>query len=1205
MRKLLIVLFMTLSLLYAFDDESINNNDPGEAINQVDQVTSAASFHASGTLKSGFFFSRDYHDYFYFTPAVQGRYTIKLTSDDALDMKAGSTFGHQEFYRLDDRQKNKSAQISVDAGERVYLTIFDGSWSRGTHDYTLEVMFEPLTQISIADANITEGDKGLQKLSFTLTLDHADSQNDISVSYRTQSDSAEDESGNHDYLQESGTVTFPKGSTTATIDIDVDGDFQDESDEQFYLILSDPVHATLADANATGTILDDDDYDTSNHYSCETQAYIYSSPQVYNNGTWYFNQPTDVRLIDLVTAEDKLLKDNFYPYNINAIGYSVRDNFIWGFDINSHLLTRTDVSQNTLTFKVDGLPDYSFHIGDVSPDGVLCVASAYLKAVDGVESNGIKRIYRIDVDPNSHTFRKMLPSVELSEQNLRSADWAFHPKDGQLYMVSRYDYDLIKIDPETGKVTHLGALQPYNSYDQGSHIQFFDRDGYFYFYADGDFYRVDITDPANPSLKVQHYTHLPLTANGDAARCAYAPMENGINIADTAQKEGDSGTTDMPFTFTLDTPAPAGGLDIRYETYPLSATEKVDYRPVQNSIHLPAGIQSATLNVSIIGDTFVEANETLGMHLSSPDFSAEANATGTIINDDRNVIVFNASTIGSPLNDGNLTTQIVNRNFSVTLSAYDLNNHTPVADANITEIDLIKPDGTRLQTLFSGSVTTGADGLASVTLSVPRAWRAATLEIHGNYHGQTYQNNASDDFAIRPDHFTLSLPQESEAGQKITLHAGAEDGAGQPAIGYHEAIHSSFDINYTEAKPACHLGAIDLSGITFTDGVAAKDINYTETGTLSFKISEIEGSEFAQIDADDTPASSRLITSATVNAVTFKPAILKITDWSLMTPSTGFVYYADMPDIDKMAAELDVKLRVEDRNGNLLQNYRSGCYATPAHLAIRFRTTGLPSQSALLIWQDTKTTANNSGSEIPVSGTPTVQSFLFDVDPAKFTNGATTEKIRINFRRDSHVAKEPLRLTIEEINATTDDGLSTSLSKTAQVDFYYGRLHTPEQIGVGKNLKVKLYHEVYCKACSRKTLFTIAGGAESKDSIYWYIVDHANDGISGFDHTNGTYTSFTDLSLTPGTISSATVPSLESDGIETITFHVPQLPFRDKIRYKPVPWLLYNPFGNSSYHTFNLGMSPNPKSWAGRGELGKTIDTHINARRNSHMQMDW
>ena len=1183
-----------------FDDENQNNDEPGETIAALDQVSSSATFVGHGSMGIG-----DWKDVYRFKPAVKGTYTITLNSDNALDMKAGKTYNEQEFFRHDSDEKTKTNIINVKADEEVSLTVFDGRWLHlSNNTYTLTVSFKPniSANISVEDANTTEGDKGKRAITFTVNLDQAAPQ-DLTLSYHTETGSAEDQNGNNDFWQKTGSVTIPKGYESTTITIDVDGDFQDEGDEQFYLILSDPAYGTFTDNNATGTILDDDDYDTSNHYSCETQAYIYASKQVRTSSGWDFSKPTDVRTIDLLTAKDKLIESKFYPDNINAIGYGVSDNFIWGIDIENHFLTRTDVNNNVITYKVDDLPDYAFHIGDVSADGILYVASAYLRSVDGVESNGIKRMYRIDVNPNSHTFLKMLPAIELSEQNLYSADWAFNPIDNQLYMVNRYDYDLIRIDPSDGEVTHLGSLLPYNYRDQGSHVQFFDRDGYFYFYADSDFYRVDITNPANPALTVKKYIHLPLTANGDAARCAYAPMENGFILDDIAQKEGNSGTTDMPFQLRLEVPAGAGGLDITYQTSDGSAKANLDYLAVGKTVHIPAGARTLTVNVPIIGDTEVENNETLFLLVSSPDFSAEANATGTIINDDLNIITFNATTTGSPLYDGNITTQIVNNRFAVQISATDENNQ-PVADVNITSIDLIKPDGTQLERLFIGNLITDAEGLASTTLTVTHIYPQATLKISGNYMKHGYTNPVKDDFAIRPDRFILQMPLVNSAGEKITMHLKAVDPDNTPTAAYNESIHDSFEIGYREQKSGCDTATINLNGIRFHDGIASKDINYSEIGVVDFNITEIPGSEFAKIDADDTPDAQRLITAAILQDVTFKPAGLEIVDWSLLNGTNNFTYYANMPSIDKMAAQLDIHLRVKNASGDVAKNYRSDCYAKMANIAVHFKTIGEPSQTDFLIWEDAKQSDhNNAGNEIPVTGADVAQQFVFDVDPGKFVNGETIEQIRINFKRDMHTEKEPLRLIIYDINATEGYGLSSDKPKNSSVDFYYGRLHAVDQIGVGEKMKIHLFHEVYCKKCDRKNIFTIAGGEESKDSIHWYIVTDANDGISGFSHVSGKSVTFENY--VPGTISATTKPMINSDAIETIRLYVPTLPFTERISYQPVPWLLYNPFNNKTNHTFTVVMNPKPRTWAGRGDTGHTIDTNMEARGNSYLKMDW
>jgi hypothetical protein len=311
-----------------------------------------------------------------------------------------------------------------------------------------------------------------------------------------------------------------------------------------------------------------------------------------------------------------------------------------------------------------------------------------------------------------------------------------------------------------------------------------------------------------------------------------------------------------------------------------------------------------------------------------------------------------------------------------------------------------------------------------------------------------------------------------------------------------------------------------------------------------------------------------------------------------------------MSSIDKMAAKLDIALRINTASGTIAKNYRSGCYAKTANITVHFKTLGEPSQHDLLIWKDAKDFSHdNSGSEIPVSGADEEQQFVFDVDPGKFSDGETTEHILINFKRDMHHAKEPLRLIVYDINATEGYGLSSNKPKNSRVDFYYGRLHAVDQMGVGKDLKMYLFHEVYCKKCDRKNIFTIAGGEESKDSIYWYIVPNANDGISGFSQVTGKTVSF--ANYTPGTVSARNEPFVESDGIESIHLYVPTLPYRDRITYQPVSWLLYNPFKNINTHAFTVEMNPKPKNWAGRGDTGHTIDTNINARGNNNLKMDW
>ncbi|MDJ0941076.1 MAG: PQQ-dependent sugar dehydrogenase [Woeseiaceae bacterium] len=108
--------------------------------------------------------------------------------------------------------------------------------------------------ITIADSSVTEGDSGAVTIDFAVVLS-ATSANAISVDYATSDGTAEAAT---DYDAASGTLDFPAGTTNQMISVTVNGDSDVESGETFTMTLSNPSNATLANATATGTILNDD-----------------------------------------------------------------------------------------------------------------------------------------------------------------------------------------------------------------------------------------------------------------------------------------------------------------------------------------------------------------------------------------------------------------------------------------------------------------------------------------------------------------------------------------------------------------------------------------------------------------------------------------------------------------------------------------------------------------------------------------------------------------------------------------------------------------------------------------------------------------------------------------------------------------------------------------------------------------------------------
>jgi Calx-beta domain/IPTL-CTERM motif len=112
----------------------------------------------------------------------------------------------------------------------------------------------PLPSLSINNVSANEGDSGTTPFAFTVTLSAA-SASTVTVNYATANVTA---TAGTDYVAASGMLSFAPGVTTQPVTVLVNGDTQVEPDETFAVNLTAPVNATLATAQGTGTIVNDD-----------------------------------------------------------------------------------------------------------------------------------------------------------------------------------------------------------------------------------------------------------------------------------------------------------------------------------------------------------------------------------------------------------------------------------------------------------------------------------------------------------------------------------------------------------------------------------------------------------------------------------------------------------------------------------------------------------------------------------------------------------------------------------------------------------------------------------------------------------------------------------------------------------------------------------------------------------------------------------
>ncbi len=111
-------------------------------------------------------------------------------------------------------------------------------------------------KVSIADANITEGDSGTKHLNFTVTLDRPAPNSGVTVQVEPHNITANE---GEDYIRHTSSINFVEGESSKTIYYIINGDTKVEEDETFRVELHNPQHASLdTKFEAIGTIINDD-----------------------------------------------------------------------------------------------------------------------------------------------------------------------------------------------------------------------------------------------------------------------------------------------------------------------------------------------------------------------------------------------------------------------------------------------------------------------------------------------------------------------------------------------------------------------------------------------------------------------------------------------------------------------------------------------------------------------------------------------------------------------------------------------------------------------------------------------------------------------------------------------------------------------------------------------------------------------------------
>jgi len=229
----------------------------------------------------------------------------------------------------------------------------------------------------------------------------------------------------------------------------------------------------------------------------------------------------------LTDGSNSSLKNNYTTDSINAIGYNIKDNFIWGWDLTQKKVVRIDAnytielfetSVDTSEHDISNASKNGFTSGDISKEGILYLAKPSLD----------HKLHRFDLNSGRPVY---LGSNELNS-SIHFGDFAINPIDNFLYTTA--DKILYRINPNNANVENLGLVQgDLKTTDSGYfHSYVFDKDGNMYFYSNSNgkkVFKLNLSDFNNPSTEAKTFTTLTWVAgSGDGARCANAKMPDAL-----------------------------------------------------------------------------------------------------------------------------------------------------------------------------------------------------------------------------------------------------------------------------------------------------------------------------------------------------------------------------------------------------------------------------------------------------------------------------------------------------------------------------------------------------------------------------------------------------------------------------------------------------------------------------------------------------
>ncbi len=485
------------------------------------------------------------------------------------------------------------------------LTSCSNSGTSDSGTNSNQTTISDIPSINITDASITEGNSGTININFIVSLSSATTET-VTVNFTTAGNTAT--VADNDYIAANGILTFNPNSTSQLITIAVQGDTRVEPDELFNVNLSNPSNATLADASAIGTIINDD-----------VTAPIIPSISIADVSVAEGDSGTvnAAFTVSLSSATTETVTVNFITAGNTA---TVADNDY--IAANGILTFNPNSTSQLITVAVQGdtriEPNEFFNVNLSNPSNATLA-----------DASAVGTIINDDTAP-------IIPSISIADVSVTEGD------SGTVNAAFTVSLSSATTETVTVNFTTAGntATVADNDYSAASGTLTFNPNStsqLITIAVQGDTrvepnetFFVNLSDPSNATLADS--SAVGTIINDDVA----APVIPSISIADISVTEGDSGTVNAVFTVSLSS-ATTETVTVNFTTAGNTATvADNDYSAASGTLTFSPNSTSQLITIAVRGDTRVEPDETFFVNLSNPSNAtiSDTQALGTILNDD-------------------------------------------------------------------------------------------------------------------------------------------------------------------------------------------------------------------------------------------------------------------------------------------------------------------------------------------------------------------------------------------------------------------------------------------------------------------------------------------------------------------------------------------------------------------------------------------